>query len=58
MARVQEIMNNGGLAFHWTTNKGNDVIEGSASVPEPISLSSFGIGLAAFLRRKRLASGL
>lgn len=49
---VQEIMNNGGLAFHWTTNKGNDVIQGYAPVPEPFSLTIFGIGLFSFLRRR------
>jgi PEP-CTERM motif len=43
--------------FHWGMTCGNDVIEGSAPVPEPATMMLFGsglIGLAA-LGRKRLA---
>jgi hypothetical protein len=43
--------------FHWAETCGNDVIEGSAPVPEPATMLLFGSGLMglAALGRKRLA---
>ena len=43
--------------FHWTMTCGNDVIEGGASVPEPMTLALLGgaLGLAPLRRRMRRA---
>jgi len=37
-----------GLALHWTTSCGNDVIEGQ--VPEPTTMVLFGMGLVALAK--------
>lgn len=53
---ITSLLSGGELAFHWTMTCANDVIEGSASVPEPNSLALLGAGLiavAAVKRRRR-----
>jgi len=44
------------IAFHWGMMCGNDVIEGSAPVPEPATMLLLGVGLCglAFVGRKKL----
>lgn len=52
-----DLLNGSDIAFHWGQTCANDVIEGSAPIPEPATMLLFGtglIGMAAFGRRKFL----
>lgn len=48
------------IAIHWGPTCGNDIIEGSVSVPEPTTLVLFGVGLLAisYMRRRGAKSVL
>ena len=47
------LANDGSLALHWAMTCGNDVVEGVAQVPTPLTAPLLALGLLAGLRRRR-----
>lgn len=52
---VQDIIKNGSFSFHWTTGRGNDVIEGSVAVPEPATLFLLAPALWGVRRKTKIS---